>query len=574
MGNARRIALLWAILLSAGCKDEIGDGLTTRQVTLALQAPTNLSGSPQAGATSIALTWTDNSTGEEAYALELHDAPFNTGYVRDRVTLPADATSYDHPTLPGTTYYFRVFAMTSTLQSDYSNVFSITTPNPPPAPPGLTATARSSSRIDLTWGDTTTETSFRIERSQDGGTTWSPLVTLPANTISHSDAGLAADTEYCYRAFSTNADGDSLPSNTACAVTETVSMTITTAPSTGIVGRYTSIAATAGGMEHVGHYDATNTNVLHTTGSPGGPYSTATVDAGPTGAQDVGGSDGMALALDGSGFVHIAAWDATNRDLRYVTNAGGSFAATTLESAGDVGRTPRIAISPAGGSIQILHVEYLSGAANNLRRAVYSSGAWSFEPVFTGEWIPYLSFAIDASGNPHVSFLNVVGGGTGYRLMHGTKTGAAPWSFTEIDATTGLKRSAIAIDPSGFPHIVFNGRLSITDPESLLHATNASGAWVTEAAHQDPSGTAILGRHSSIAIDPTTGRIHVAYYDMTQGDLRYARKDPVGAWVRRLIDSAGDVGTETGIAVDGSGVVHISYHDVTNGDLKIASGAP
>ena len=153
-----------------GCKDEIGDGVTQRQVTLALEAPTDLTGSAQAGGTQVTLSWTDNSTGEGSYALEQHDAPFDTGYVRDRVVLPANAAGFVYPISPNRTYYFRVFAMTTTLQSDYSNVFSITTPNPPAAPMGLTTTAVSSSRIDLAWGDVLGETAFRIERSTDGVT--------------------------------------------------------------------------------------------------------------------------------------------------------------------------------------------------------------------------------------------------------------------------------------------------------------------------------------------------------------------------------------------------------------------
>jgi hypothetical protein len=532
-----------------------------------------LTGTAQAGGTQIALTWLENSTGETSYVLEQHDAPFDTGYVRDRVMLPANASIFTYPSAPDRTYYFRVFAITRTLQSEYSNIFSITTPNPPPAPLGLTATAASSSRIDLAWGNVSNETGFRLERSQDQGASWTPLASLPSDTLAHSDIGLPADTECFYRVFATNADGDSLPSNLAVAVTQTASMTISTAFSTGDAGRFSSIAVTPAGIEQVAHYDFTTTNVLHTTGSPGGPYATTTADSGPTGTQDVGAADAVSLTLDSSGSAHIATQDATNRDLRYVTNAGGSFVATTIDATGDVGRTPRIRISPIGGSIHIAYVDYQSGSANTLKRAVYSSGAWTFEPVFSGEWIPYVSFAIDATGNPHVSFLHVVGGFE-YRLMYGSKQGAAAWSFSQINSTTGFKQSAIAIDPSGFPHIVFNARPTPSDPESLLHATNATGTWITEVVHQDPTGSTILGRNSSIAIHPTTGRLHVAYYDATLGDLRYARKDSGGAWVLRLIDSAGDVGKDTGIAADGSGAIHISYYDATNGNLKIASGAP
>ena len=66
----------------------------------------------------------------------------------------------------------------------------------------------------------------------------------------------------------------------------------------------------------------------------------------------------------------------------------------------------------------------------------------------------------------------------------------------------------------------------------------------------------------------------MAYYDELNRDLRYARRDPGGAWVLRLIDSGGDVGGYTSLAVEDSGIVHIAYRDETNGDLKVAAGSP
>jgi hypothetical protein len=283
--------------------------------------------------------------------------------------------------------------------------------------------------------------------------------------------------------------------------------------------------------------------------------------------------DGVSLALDAGGSVHIAAFDVTNRDLRYITNMSGSMVATTLDSTGDVGRTPRIALSPVGGSVQIAYVHYASGTANSIKRAVRSSGVWSFEPVYSGELIPYLSFALDNLGNPHVAFLEVVGGAD-YRVTYGSKSGAAPWAFSVIHGVTGFKQPSIAMDPSGFAHIVFNGRPSVSEPETLLHATNSAGTWVTEVVHPVVAGGGPIGQHNSLAIHPVSGRLHVAYFDAVQGDLRYARKDPGGVWVRRLIDSAGTVGRDTSIAVDGSEVVHISYYDATNQDLKLATGSP
>ena len=64
------------------------------------------------------------------------------------------------------------------------------------------------------------------------------------------------------------------------------------------------------------------------------------------------------------------------------------------------------------------------------------------------------------------------------------------------------------------------------------------------------------------------------FQDSTNQDLRYARKDPGGAWVKRIVDWTGFVGSYTSIDVDSSGNVYISYQDEVANDLKVASGAP
>ena len=64
--------------------------------------------------------------------------------------------------------------------------------------------------------------------------------------------------------------------------------------------------------------------------------------------------------------------------------------------------------------------------------------------------------------------------------------------------------------------------------------------------------------------------MHISYYEVKNGNLWYAGKNGVnGAWNRKLIDSAGDVGRYTSIGTDGANL-YVSYYDFTNSKLKIA----
>src|SRR5207245_4949336 len=139
------------------------------------------------------------------------------------------ATTYSDTGLAsGTAYTYRVSAINSVGTGSPSNSASATTLAVAPSPPmGLAATAVSSSQINLSWtapnNGGSAITAYKIEKSADGGTTWTTLVANTGITATtYSDTGLAHTTTYTYRISAINSVGTSPPSNSAPATSSDV----------------------------------------------------------------------------------------------------------------------------------------------------------------------------------------------------------------------------------------------------------------------------------------------------------------------------------------------------------------
>ena len=82
-----------------------------------------------------------------------------------------------------------------------------------------------------------------------------------------------------------------------------------------------------------------------------------------------------------------------------------------------------------------------------------------------------------------------------------------------------------------------------------------------------------VGRYTSLAIDDE-GRLHVAYYDVTNRALKYARSgaDQTGPWVISTLDAEGDAGRWASIAVNPDGVPGVAYRvgSVPEGDGHVS----
>src|SRR5438552_7237196 len=147
------------------------------------------------------------------------------------------ATTYSDTGLSrSTTYTYRVSAINSVGTGSPSSTASATTlAVAPSSPTGLTATTVSSSQISLSWTAPSDNggsaiTGYKVERSTDGGATWSTVVSNSGSAATtYSDTALTRATAFTYRVSAINSAGTGSPSSAASATT-----TIAPSPPTGV----------------------------------------------------------------------------------------------------------------------------------------------------------------------------------------------------------------------------------------------------------------------------------------------------------------------------------------------------
>lgn len=161
-------------------------------------------------------------------------------------TTRSAATTYSHTGLPaGSTRHYRVSAINQVGVGEPSGRAGATTESSVPgAPTALSAQANGTSRIDLRWRAPDHDggrriSGYRIEVSENGGSTWSDLVANTRNSnTSYAHTGLEPATTRHYRVSAVNALGAGEPSDAASATTDA---TVPDAP-TGLVA--TAVDAT------------------------------------------------------------------------------------------------------------------------------------------------------------------------------------------------------------------------------------------------------------------------------------------------------------------------------------------
>lgn len=197
------------------------------------QPPTNLTANA-ISSSEIDLSWTapsdDGGAAITGYMIERSQDAGSTWSTISSNTGSASTTYSDTGLTSSTSYTYRVSAINSVGTSSPSNIASATTSvstSIPQPPTGLTASAVSSSTINLSWNAPGNDggsaiIGYKIERATMGGT-WSVIVpNTGGTTTTYSNTGLLPLLTYTYRVSAINSVGTSLPSNTASATTHLV----------------------------------------------------------------------------------------------------------------------------------------------------------------------------------------------------------------------------------------------------------------------------------------------------------------------------------------------------------------
>lgn len=299
------------------------------------------------------------------------------------------------------------------------------------------------------------------------------------------------------------------------------------------IGQYVSLAYPPTDRHWVGlaappamaYYDALNKQLMYIVRDTKGNWSEPeTVDS----AGDVGRFVSLRIGRDRRH--HMVYYDADNGDLKYTyksnpEKAGGWATPMILDANGDVGQYTALAIGPDGR----LHVAYYDADSKDLKYVTHDDAQGWSKPV-----------AVDAIGD----------------------VGTYPSITVYYE---GRKEKMNGAYEGLYPHLVYYD----SSQGNLKYVYQNEQGWSIPVV-LDAVGD--VGQYASIAFAPD-GSLHAAYYDATNKDLKYLKKE-AGAtqWsAGKVLDSVGDVGRFASLGVSARGYPNIAYYDADNQWLKFLS---
>ncbi len=246
------------------------------------------------------------------------------------------------------------------------------------------------------------------------------------------------------------------------------------------------------------------------------------------------GHDGwdINVALDSSGSPHVLSVDpaqfGSQNGLEYATLDGETW---TVETVGTGPLPYEFGNSIAIDSQDRPHIVWFDDQGKDLKYAIRDSGGWTISIVDSaGDVGRYPSLALDQDGNPVVSYYQILSESSGAIKL--ARWDGSQWNVQRIDQLddvfTGFfgarKTSSVLLDADGNPIVAYSD-------ESVVKLASWNGdGWDIETvatADKEP-----LGQQVSMALDGQ-GVLHITFADVRQkgrpgvlGTVMYARGTP------------------------------------------------
>lgn len=194
--------------------------------------------------------------------------------------------------------------------------------------------------------------------------------------------------------------------------------------------------------------------------------------------------------------------------------------------------------------------------------------SWSVDTLmqFADPGIGAARLALDSNGDPHIISLDPFGN---YEYRVGVKTDSGwNWNWTVVDTVyqpwSGLAQPlSISVGSDNIRRFVY------ARDSGLVYATFDGSDWVSETVYDEVSVSNV--EFADLVLD-TDNNPYILFYSLPTG-LRLAYKSG-GSWVTKLVDDDGSIVDEDGnraaLAIDGSGRLHVAYHDLSSNSLVYA----
>ena len=259
----------------------------------------------------------------------------------------------------------------------------------------------------------------------------------------------------------------------------------------------------------------------------------------------------VSAILDGNGKAHLSYYDSLNEDLMYATNKNGTWQNYTIDSSGDVGRFPSIAIDSNG----TVHFSYLTSSAG-LKYANFDNfGTAEIYEIDFGT-TPTMTFSkihVDSRNMPHIVYYDSANG----ELRHVTRPNfGTSWNDSLVYLLQNVSNLEVELDSMNDIHVIFNQEDYESMTAELTYVKkNLTNGWSYEYSSNSSNE---LG-HNALTLG-LNDDVHILYRDVPENSWYVYIQNNSTDIIEFNLTNVNDDANHFDIEIDSLNRSHITYN--------------